>query len=297
MRSADLRQDLHNKSEGSPVVLSRSVQVIRPVRSAREVMISGIRSLVQTAGLLRAMTVTHLKMRYRYSFLGWGWALLQPLTLTMLYTLIFSRLVSYGGDSPPYPVFVFAGLTPWAFCSTSITTSAAGMLNHRSLMATVYFPREIVVISFVMASLIDPAISLAVLLSMIIYYSIPITVTVLLVVPIFLILAVLVIAICLVVSSVQVHIRDVNVALPLVLQVLVFTAPIVYPASAVPAAFQDLYWLNPFAILVQGFREAVLGGGAPLAADMVYCTATSIVLFLISYLVFKKIEPTIVDDM
>jgi lipopolysaccharide transport system permease protein len=83
----------------------------------------------------------------------------------------------------------------------------------------------------------------------------------------------------------------------LVLQVLVFTAPIVYPASADPGAFQDLYWLNPFAILVQGFRDAVLGGGGPLAGEMVYCTVTSIVLFLISYIVFKKIEPTIVDDL
>jgi lipopolysaccharide transport system permease protein len=297
MRSADLRRDLRSEAEGTPAVRSRPVQVIRPVRSAREIMISGMRSLVQATGLLRAMTTTHLKMRYRYSFLGWGWALLQPLTLTILYTLVFSHLVSYGRNSPPYPLFVFAGLTPWAFCSTSISTSAAGMLNHRSLMATVYFPREIVPISFVMASLIDPAISFVVLLSMMEYYSIPITLTVFLIGPIFLILAVLVIAICLIVSSVQVHIRDVSVALPLVLQLLVFTAPIVYPASAVPAAFQNLYWLNPFAILVQGFRDAVLGGGAPLAADMVYCAATSIVLFLISYLVFKKIEPTIVDDM
>ena len=111
------------------------------------------------------------------------------------------------------------------------------MLNHRSLMATVYFPREIVPISFVMASLIDPAVSFAVLLSMMLYYSIPITVTTLLTIPIFGILAILVISICLFVTSVQVRIRDISVALPLVLQVLVFTAPIVYPASAVVVPF------------------------------------------------------------
>ena len=76
-----------------------------------------------------------------------------------------------------------------------------------------------------------------------------------------------------------------------------FTAPIVYPASAVPVALQSLYWYNPFAILVQSFREAVIGGSVPLAEDMVYCTVTAVVCCLISYFVFKKIEPTIVDDM
>jgi len=164
-------------------------------------------------------------------------------------------------------------------------------------MATVYFPREIVPISFVIASLIDSAIAFVVLLLMTLFYSIPISVTVLLTIPIFAVLAILVISICLCVSSVQVRIRDINVALPLVLQVLVFTTPTVYPASAVPAALQGLYWLNPFAILVQSFREAVIGGGVPLAGDMLYCTIIAVVCFLICYLVFKKIEPTIVDDM
>jgi len=164
-------------------------------------------------------------------------------------------------------------------------------------MATVYFPRELVPISFVLASLIDPAIAFVVLMLMTVYYSIPISVTVLLTIPIFAVLAILVISICLFVSSIQVRIRDISVALPLVLQVLVFTTPIVYPASAVPVALQSLYWLNPFAILVQSFREAVIGGGVPLAGDMLYCTVIAVMCFLISYFFFKKIEPTIVDDM
>jgi len=284
-------------SEGSSVASDRPVQVICPLHSAGDVLVSGLRSLVQSAGLLRAMTVTHLKMRYRYSLLGWYWALLQPFTLMVLYTVIFSHLVSYNDIAPPYALFVFAGLTPWAFCSTSISTSAAGMLNHRSLMATVYFPREIVPISFVIASLVDPAIAFVVLLSMMSYYSIPISMTIMLTIPIFAILAILVTSICLFVSSIQVRLRDISVGLPLVLEVLVFTTAIVYPASAVPVALQSLYWLNPFAILVQSFREAAIDARIPQAGDMLYCTVIAVVCFLISYLVFKKIEPTIVDDM
>jgi lipopolysaccharide transport system permease protein len=275
----------------------RRIQVIRPIHSASDDLVGGMRSLVQSAGLLRAMTVTRLKMRYRYSLLGWGWAVLQPVSLMVLYSVILQHLTSHGTESLPYPLFVFAGLTPWAFCSTAITTAAAGMLNYRPLMATVYFPREIVPISFVVASLIDFVIAVLVLLVMMFYYSIPISMTVLLTFPVVGVLVVLVIAICLLISSIQVRIRDINVVLPLALQVLVFTAPIVYPASAVPTAVQSLYWLNPFAILIHSFREAAVGGGVPVAGDLFYCAVIAVASFLIAYLVFKRIEPTIVDDM
>jgi ABC-type polysaccharide/polyol phosphate export permease len=164
-------------------------------------------------------------------------------------------------------------------------------------MATVYFPREIVPISFVVVSLIDLGIAFVVLLLMMLYYSVPIATTALLALPIVVILAILVIAICLIVSSIQIRIRDISVVLPLVLQVLVFTAPIVYPASSVPASLESLYWLNPFAILVQSFREAVVGGDIPSIGDLLYCIVVAVACLLISYLIFKKIEPTIVDDM
>ena len=286
-----------NVSEGLHRATARRVQRIRPTRSATEDLIGGMRSLGQAAGLLRAMTVSRLKMRYRYSLLGWSWALLQPLSLMVIYTLIFSNIIKYSTQDLPYALFIFAGLTPWAFCSTAISTAVAGMLSHRSLMATVYFPREIVPISFVAASLVDFAIAFVVLLLMMLCYSVRIYATAMLVFPILGILLVLVTAICLAVSSIQIRIRDVNVALPLLLQILLFSAPIVYPASAVPQELRNLYWLNPFAILIQSFREAVVGGDVPPVGDLLYCAVVAVTSFLLAYLIFRRIEPTIVDDM
>ncbi|MFL5269479.1 MAG: hypothetical protein ACJ8AH_23305, partial [Stellaceae bacterium] len=92
-------------------------------------MIDGMRSLGQAAGLLRAMTVSRLKMGGGYSLLGWSWALLQPLSLMVIYTLIFSNIIKYSTPDLPYALFIFAGLTPWAFCSTAISTAVAGMLS------------------------------------------------------------------------------------------------------------------------------------------------------------------------
>jgi lipopolysaccharide transport system permease protein len=90
------------------------------------------------------------------------------------------------------------------------------------------------------------------------------------------ILVILVVAISLLLSSIQVRIRDISIALPLILQILVFTAPIVYPASAVPVAFRSLYWLNPFAILIQSFRETVVEGEIPLTEDLLYCAVMAV---------------------
>jgi lipopolysaccharide transport system permease protein len=292
----NLTQDPRAVSKGFHGALRRRVRVIRPVHSVSDDLIDGMQSLVQSLGLLRAMTITRLKIRYRHSLLGWGWALLQPMSLMVLYSVVFSHLTN-GNGSLPYTVFVFAGLTPWAFCSTAITTAVAGILSHRPLMATVYFPREVIPISFVVASLVDFFIAFFVLLFMMKYFSISISTTALLALPIIAILVLMVLALSLLLSSIQVHIRDISVALPLILQVLVFTAPIVYPASSVPAALQNVYWLNPFAILVQGFREAVVYGGIPPAGDLLYCAVVAVIFFVICYLIFKRIERTIVDDM
>jgi lipopolysaccharide transport system permease protein len=283
--------------ERTAAAAGRRVTVIRPAPSAFDVLIDGLTSLVQSAGLLRSMTASRLKIRYRYSFLGWFWALLQPLMLMALYGVIFSSLTSYNAEPMPYALFLFSGLILWAFCSTSITTAAAGMLNYQRLMATVYFPREIVPFAFIGASLFYLAIAVSILLLMMAYYSVPIAWTALLGLPIIAIFVVLVAAVCLLLSSIQVHFRDISVALPLLLQMLMFTAPIVYPASAIPANIAGLYWLNPFAILVEDFREAVLRGAAPGAGAMLYCTFIAVFCFAISYLAFKKIERTIVDEM
>ena len=288
---------MHLKHNPANRAASRQSVIIRPRRSFFDVLISDLRSLVRSAGLLRAMTAMRLKLRYRQSLLGWLWGILQPMSLMALYSLIFSRLAIYGAQPLPYALFVFAGLTPWVFCSTSISTSAAGMLTYRSLMAAAYFPREIIPISFVAASLVDFAIAFAVLLLIMTYYSIPISMAAIMALPILAILTVLVIAASLLISSIQVRVRDINVALPLVLQVLVFTTPIVYPASAVPASLQSFYWLNPFAILIQEFRESVVGGNFPPAGDLLYCAVIAAIAFLISFWIFKKIEPTLVDDM
>jgi len=291
-----LTQDPRAVPEGFHGALTRRSRVIRPVHSLSDDLVDGMQSLVQSMGLLRAMTITRVKIRYRHSLLGWGWALLQPTSLTVLYSFVFSYLMN-GNGSLPSTLFVFAVLTPWAFFSTGITTAVAGMLSYRPLMTAVYFPREVIPISLVIVSLIDFGVAFVLLLLMMLYFSISISAAALLAFPIMTILFAMVVALSLLLSSIQVRVRDISMALPLVLQVLVFTAPIVYPASSVPLSLRDVYWLNPFAILVQDFRGAVVDGDVPLAGDLFYCAVVAVICFVICYMIFKRIERTIVDDM
>ena len=275
----------------------RPRKVIRPARPFLGSVPDDLRLLAGYAGLFRAMTATRLKIRYRQSALGWLWAILQPLALMLLYAIIFSRVIGYNTAPLPYPLFVMAGLLPWSFCSTAMSTAAGGMLSHQPLMSKVYFPREIVPLSYVAAALFDFLIAFLVMLGMMLHYGVPVSFHALFAVPVVAILALHTAALCLLLSAVQVRVRDINVALPLVLQVLMFTAPVVYPAEAIPQRFQALYWANPLALLVENFRHAVLEHGAPSAGALLYCALSGAAFFLLAYWAFKRLEATIVDEM
>jgi lipopolysaccharide transport system permease protein len=240
------------------------------------------------------MTLTRLKVRYRQSLLGWLWAVLQPLALVVLYGAIFSHLAT--SRPTPYALFVFAGVVPWAFCATSISTAASGMLAHQHLIKQVYFPREIIPLSFVAASLFDLLFAMGVLLAAASYAGSTPSWALLGTLPILAILVLLVAAICLLISALQIGIRDISVALPLVLQVLMFTAPVVYPATIVPAWLQEFYWLNPLALLIEAFRSAVLDAATPRVGDLVYCAGLALVALTVSYLLFKRTETAFVDE-
>jgi lipopolysaccharide transport system permease protein len=282
---------------------SATVSLLRPrkvIRRERPLLVSvpgDLKSLVSYHNLFKMMTATRLKIRYRQSTLGWLWAVLQPLSLMMLYAVIFSHALAYDTAPISFPLFLMAGLLPWSFCSTALSTASTGMLTHHSLMAKVYFPREIVPLSYVAAALFDLIIGSLLLLAMMLIYHVPISPLALLAIPIAAILALYTVAMCLLLASLQIHLRDINVGLPLVLQVLMFTAPVVYPASIVPQSVQAFYWTNPLAILISDFRLAVLGRSAPNFGGLLYCALLGLVLFLVAYSIFKWHESKIVDEL
>jgi lipopolysaccharide transport system permease protein len=254
-----------------------------------------VRTLAQYSDLLYTLSLFRLNVRYKQSVLGWAWALLQPLALMGIYTVIFTRVASVTTGGTPYPVFVFSGLLPWIFFSTSIASAVHGLVLHPNLLTKMYFPREIIPLSYLAAGLADFCIASIILIGLIVHYHVALTWNLLYAVPIVILLGGFAAAIALFFSAIQVRFRDVGLAMPFVLQVWMFTVPVVYSLQSVPVRFRKLYLLDPVAGLIEDFRMVVLHGTAPNAANLMASAAITILCCGLAYAYFKSAEATMAD--
>jgi lipopolysaccharide transport system permease protein len=273
----------------------RPVRVIRPTQSLFEILFGGLTLLLSHKSLFLEMTLLRLKVRYKQSLLGWAWAVLPPLLLMVTYTLIFSKVTGFESSSLPYALFIFAGLIPWTFFSTSVSTATAGIVTHRYLISRVAFPREIIPLSYVATALVDLGVGVLMLVAMMCYFGTSLTLYALCLIPVIGLLIICSVAVVLFSSSLQARFRDVGVAMPLLLQVLMFTTPVVYSSSAIPHSLKAIYFANPLAILVEAFRQASILGVSPNVGEMIYCAAVSIVGLVCSYILFKRLDATLAD--
>jgi lipopolysaccharide transport system permease protein len=245
--------------------------------------------------LLLTLTLHRLKVRYKQSVLGPSWALLQPIALMLIYTVIFSRIVQVATNGTPYAIFAYSALLPWTFFSTSLSTATNSLVSHFSLVTKVYFPREILPLTYIAAALVDFLLASVVLGGLMVYYQTPPTVYALVAVPALVVLIAFSLGASLLLCAVQVRYRDIGVAMPLVLQLWMFASPVVYPLSAVPAKWRALYALNPVVGVVENFRRALVGGTAPDLHSLATAAIVSSVLLPIAFAYFKHVEATVAD--
>lgn len=258
---------------------------------------AGLAELAAYRELLGYMTVNRLRMRYQNSWLGWAWAILQPLAFLGFLSVVGLAFGGHATSGVAYPLFILASLSPWTFFATSLSTAAASVLNSRSLIAKVYFPREIVPFSCVFAALADLAIATALTMAALVWTGHAIPATAIQLVPISAILIVYAAAFSLLLSVAQIGFRDIAIGLPLLLQGVMFTTPVLYPLAAVPERWRDIYALNPLAVLVEAFRGALIDKQTISLGQLVYAALVGLVLFGIAFFVFKTAEPNMVDEI
>jgi len=261
-----------------------------------------LRSLSEEVGLiwqyrdlLYTLTLHRIRVRYKQSVLGIAWAVIQPLALMMIYTVIFSIFTKVKTDGTPYPLLALSGLLPWTYLSAAVTNAALALVNHTELITKVYFPREILPLTYVIAALVDFVIAAFILGCMMAYYHVAPTPLILWTIPIILLATMFATALAFLLSAIQVHFRDVGLAMPLVLQIWMFASPVVYPLSAVPMRFRSWYLLNPMAGVVESFRRAVLGQSGPEWSLLAPALIVSVLLLPLTYLIFKYVEATMAD--
>lgn len=274
---------------------ARRVRVIGPATFSFATVFSGLRALFQYSDLLYVLSMFRLSVRYKQSILGWAWAALQPLALMGIYTFVFAHVTRVNTGGTPYSVFVFAGLLPWIFFSSSITNAVHGMVAYPSLLTKMYFPREIIPLSYLSAGVADFLIASLILAALLVHYRVTVTWNLVYAVPVLVILGAFAAAIGLFFSAVHVRFRDVGLALPFLLQVWMFATPVVYSLQAVPVRYRSLYLLDPIVVAIDSFRGAVLYGRAPDSRLLVIAVAEMVVALALGYAYFKSSEATMAD--
>jgi lipopolysaccharide transport system permease protein len=267
------------------------VTVIAPSRGLSSLRLG---DLWEYRELLYFLAWRDIKVRYKQTALGAAWALLQPLFLMVIFTLLFGRVAKIAVPVP-YPVFAFCGLLPWQLFAFGLSQSSTSLVANQHLINKVYFPRLIIPIASIMVGLLDFAVAFGLLLGLMAYYHIVPGMNVLLL-PFFLLLTVatsLTAGIWL--SALNVKYRDVQYTLGFLTQFWMLATPVGYPASAVPERWRWVLALNPMASVVEGFRWAVLGQGARPDAFLAISGAILVLLLLAGLHYFRRVERTIAD--
>jgi lipopolysaccharide transport system permease protein len=254
-----------------------------------------LKSLWEYRELLYFLTWRDIKVRYKQTALGAAWAIIQPLTSMLIFSLIFGRLVKVPSDGIPYPLFSFAALVPWTFFANGLNQSSNSLIASANLLKKVYFPRLAIPLATVLAGVVDFALAFVVLLGMVAFYRVTPTINIIWT-PFFLILALVTsLGVGLWMSALNVKYRDVKYVVPFMIQIWLFATPVAYPSSLLSQPWRTIYGLNPMVGVVEGFRWALLGTNtAP--GFMVAASALAALLILVTgALYFRYMEKTFAD--
>lgn len=236
-----------------------------------------------------------VKVRYKQTAIGAGWAILQPVSTMLVFTLFFGKLAKIPSGGLPYPIFYYAALLPWMYFAGALTASTNVVVEHQRIITKVYFPRLILPLASVVGGLVDFAVAFSILLGMMFYYGIAPTAAIL-TLPLFLLLALATaLGAGLWLSALNAIYRDVRYVIPFLIQFWLFASPVAYPSSLVPEKWRWLYGLNPMAGVIEGFRWALTGQGRPPDLLLLASTATVAVMLVGGLFYFRRMESTVAD--
>ncbi|MEW6405398.1 MAG: ABC transporter permease [Chloroflexota bacterium] len=236
-----------------------------------------------------------IKTRYAQSILGIGWAVIQPLFSMVVFTVVFGNLAKISSDGVPYAIFSYAALVPWTYFSGSLTSSSSSLLSASGMLTKVYFPRLVIPIAPVLAKLVDFCIALLILGGLMLWFQVSPTIWGLFIPALVLLMMLTATGAGMWLTALAVQYRDINYATGFIVQLLMYAAPVVYPASSVPEQYRLLYGLFPMAGVIEGFRSALLGTN-PMPWDLLGVgSVVAVLLFVTGALYFRRMERIFAD--
>jgi lipopolysaccharide transport system permease protein len=270
-------------------------------------MIKVVQNLFQYRELIAALAWKNIVIRYKQAYLGILWAVLKPIMLMLIFTLVRS-FVGIETDGIPYPILTFAALLPWVFFQESASEGVNSVTSNAALIKKIYFPREVFPITAMVTKSVELAISFVILVSMMIYYKVTPTICALWVPIIIFYTMIVALVISFFGAAINVYYRDMSQALPVLLSLLMYGSPVMYPLSLVHKklveeqaagewsdALYTFYTLNPLAGIIESFQRVLLKGEPPDLISIYPGVILTITILPISYLFFKKAENWFAD--
>ena len=264
------------------------------IRPARGWTALDPRALWANRELLYFLIWRDLKVRYAQTALGAAWAVLQPLSMMILFTILFSRVSGLRSGDTPYPLFAYAALLPWTFLSNATTHAAHSLVGSAHILTKVYFPRVLIPLAAVLSCLVDLLLGLTILAPLMAYYRAAPGWHLLWLPAAAALATIVALGTGIWIAAINVKYRDVRYALPFVIQLWLFASPVFYSIDQLPARWQWVAALNPVAGPIEAFRASLLGLPVDLRVQWMSGAAT-LLLLAVAAATFRRVERSFAD--
>ena len=252
------------------------------------------RELYKARELLYFLTLRNVKIRYKQTVLGIAWAVLQPLMMMMIFTVIFGRLAMMPSEGVPYPIFVFAGLVPWTFFANGVAQASQSLVNQQQLLTKIYLPRLFIPTAAAGAFLVDLAVSLGIYALLLAAYRIVPSPGIFLSPFLIGLMLLATLGLSFLLGALTVSYRDFRYVVPFLIQILMYLSPVIYSVSMIPSRFQTILAINPMYGIIEAFRSSILGTPWNLTT-LAISSASSLLIFILGLFYFRRIERRFAD--
>lgn len=247
--------------------------------------------------LLFNLVKREIASRYKQSILGYFWVVLNPLFQMLVMTIVFSKIMRISIPGAPYFLFLYVGLLPWTFFTNALVSSMGNLVGMGSLIKKVYFPREIIILATLLAKAVDLALASVIFVFFMIIFRQPTNLGLdLIMVPtIFAIQFIFTLGVALFISALNLFYRDVQYLINLVLTLWFYLTPVIYPTEMVPEKLKIILSLNPMSVLINAYRRVILSAQLPNLPHLAVALIVSLMVFMIGWGVFNKLEGRFAD--
>ncbi|MEX2493356.1 MAG: ABC transporter permease [Nitrospirales bacterium] len=255
---------------------------------------SDFKELIEYQDLFFFLVWRDIKVIYAQTIFGFAWAIFNPLVQIVVFTIIFGNIAKISTDGIPYVLFSTLGVIPWTYMSQAMTGASQSLVSGKSMLGKIYFPRLIFPLSTLLSKLVDFVISMVIVIGVLLYFRVSPTWN-LVYLPVFFFMMVLIPAgVGLWFSSLALRFRDVRFIMQFLMQMLMYSAPVVYSASSIPDVYRMVYSLNPIVGVIEGYRACLLG----LPIEWLHIwpgMIIAVLLFVSGAIYFKRTEYLMVD--